>query len=148
MQNPPRRVGEAAIEDALRKDPRCHPENVIPKTPNAHHQTESTMEKVLSTSCRMGNAIQKILIASRRMESPPREIPNISCQMARALPFSPTVLMICGLSNHPRASQLTAMESHDVLKQALRKTTPKAVAADLGVSLSLVYKWADRKSVV
>jgi hypothetical protein len=38
------------------------------------------------------------------------------------------------------------MESHDVLKQALRKTSPKAVAADLGVSLSLVYKWAEKPS--
>ena len=36
------------------------------------------------------------------------------------------------------------MESHEVLKRALQKTTPKAVAADLGVSLSLVYKWAER----
>ena len=36
------------------------------------------------------------------------------------------------------------MESHDVLRQALRKTTPKAVAAELGVSLSLVYKWAEK----
>jgi hypothetical protein len=37
-----------------------------------------------------------------------------------------------------------AMESHEVLRRALRKTTPKAVAADLGVSLSLVYKWAEK----
>ena len=36
------------------------------------------------------------------------------------------------------------MESHEVLRRALRKTSPKAVAADLGVSLSLVYKWAER----
>jgi hypothetical protein len=36
------------------------------------------------------------------------------------------------------------MESHDVLKKALQKTTPKAVAAELGVSLSLVYKWAEK----
>lgn len=36
------------------------------------------------------------------------------------------------------------MESHEVLKRALQKTTPKAVAADLGVSLSLVYKWAEK----
>jgi hypothetical protein len=36
------------------------------------------------------------------------------------------------------------MESHEVLRRALRKTTPKAVAADLGVSLSLVYKWAEK----
>lgn len=38
------------------------------------------------------------------------------------------------------------MESHEVLKEALKKTTPKAVAADLGVSLSLVYKWAEKPS--
>ena len=36
------------------------------------------------------------------------------------------------------------MESHEVLKRALRKTSPKAVAAELGVSLSLVYKWAEK----
>ncbi len=36
------------------------------------------------------------------------------------------------------------MESHEVLKRAMQKTTPKAVAADLGVSLSLVYKWAEK----
>ncbi len=38
------------------------------------------------------------------------------------------------------------MESHEVLRRALQKTTPKAVAADLGVSLSLVYKWAEKPS--
>lgn len=36
------------------------------------------------------------------------------------------------------------MESHEVLQRAMRKTTPKAIAADLGVSLSLVYKWAEK----
>lgn len=35
------------------------------------------------------------------------------------------------------------MDSNEVLRQALRKTSPKAVAADLGVSLSLVYKWTE-----
>ncbi len=38
------------------------------------------------------------------------------------------------------------MESHEVLRDALKKTSPKAVAADLGVSLSLVYKWAEKPS--
>lgn len=38
------------------------------------------------------------------------------------------------------------MESHEVLRQAFSKTSPKAVAADLGVSLSLVYKWAEKQS--
>jgi hypothetical protein len=36
------------------------------------------------------------------------------------------------------------MESHEVLRRALRKTSPKAVASDLGISLSLVYKWAEK----
>ncbi len=36
------------------------------------------------------------------------------------------------------------MESYDVLKHALKKTTPKAVASELGVSLSLVYKWTEK----
>lgn len=38
------------------------------------------------------------------------------------------------------------MESHEVLRNAFAKTSPKAVASDLGISLSLVYKWAERQS--
>ena len=38
------------------------------------------------------------------------------------------------------------MESHEVLKDAFEKTSPKAIAAELGVSLSLVYKWAQEQS--
>lgn len=38
------------------------------------------------------------------------------------------------------------MESHEVLRRAFAKTSPKAVAADLGISLSLVYKWAEKQS--
>lgn len=38
---------------------------------------------------------------------------------------------------------LRRMDSNEVLREALRKTSPKAVAADLGVSLSLVYKWTE-----
>lgn len=34
------------------------------------------------------------------------------------------------------------MESHEVVRQALSKGNPKEVAASLGVSLSLIYKWA------
>ena len=34
------------------------------------------------------------------------------------------------------------MESHEVVRQALDKISPKEVAAEMGVSLSLVYKWA------
>ena len=39
------------------------------------------------------------------------------------------------------------MESNEVLRQALRQTSPKAVAAELGVSLSLVYKWTEPTAV-
>jgi transcriptional regulator with XRE-family HTH domain len=38
------------------------------------------------------------------------------------------------------------MESHEVLRRAFEKTSPKAIASELGVSLSLVYKWAERQS--
>ena len=38
------------------------------------------------------------------------------------------------------------MESHEVLRNAFAKTSPKAVASDHGISLSLVYKWAEKQS--
>lgn len=38
------------------------------------------------------------------------------------------------------------MESHEVLKNAFEKSSPKEVASELGVSLSLVYKWAQEQS--
>ena len=38
------------------------------------------------------------------------------------------------------------MESHEVLRNSFQKTSPKAIAAELGVSLSLVYKWAEKQS--
>lgn len=38
------------------------------------------------------------------------------------------------------------MKSHQVLKAAFDKSSPKAIASELGVSLSLVYKWAQDQS--
>ncbi|MGC6427285.1 MAG: phage regulatory CII family protein [Akkermansiaceae bacterium] len=38
------------------------------------------------------------------------------------------------------------MESHEVLKKAFQSCSPKEVASELGVSLSLVYKWAQEQS--
>ena len=35
------------------------------------------------------------------------------------------------------------MESHEILKEVLRKTSAKQIAADMGLSLSLIYKWAE-----
>ena len=38
------------------------------------------------------------------------------------------------------------MKSHEVLKEAFDTSSPKAIASELGVSLSLVYKWAQDQS--
>jgi transposase len=38
------------------------------------------------------------------------------------------------------------MESHEVLRKVFEKVSPKAIAAELGISLSLVYKWAEKPS--
>jgi hypothetical protein len=34
------------------------------------------------------------------------------------------------------------MQSHEILRQALETTNPKEIASEMGVSLSLVYKWS------
>lgn len=38
------------------------------------------------------------------------------------------------------------MESYEIFKEAFKKSSPKEVASQLGVSLSLVYKWAQQQS--
>lgn len=35
------------------------------------------------------------------------------------------------------------MESHEIIKKCFEKHSPKEIASDLGVSLSLLYKWAE-----
>lgn len=35
------------------------------------------------------------------------------------------------------------MESHEVMREVLRETPAKRVASEMGLSLSLVYKWAE-----
>ncbi|MGA2174842.1 MAG: phage regulatory CII family protein [Verrucomicrobiota bacterium] len=35
------------------------------------------------------------------------------------------------------------MESHELLRDVFQKISPKQAAADLGLSLSMVYKWAE-----
>jgi hypothetical protein len=39
-----------------------------------------------------------------------------------------------------------AMQSHELLKEVLKKTSAKQVAGELGLSLSLIYKWAEPPS--
>lgn len=38
------------------------------------------------------------------------------------------------------------MESYEIFKEAFKKASPKEIASELGVSLSLVYKWAQEQS--
>ena len=38
------------------------------------------------------------------------------------------------------------MESHDILKKAFKNCSQKEIAGELGISLSLVYKWAQEQS--
>ena len=35
------------------------------------------------------------------------------------------------------------MQSHELLREVFDKTSPKQVSADLGLSLSMIYKWAE-----
>lgn len=36
------------------------------------------------------------------------------------------------------------MESHEVLREVIKETSPKKISADLNVSMSLVYKWCEK----
>ena len=38
------------------------------------------------------------------------------------------------------------MQSHELLKEVLKKTSAKQISADMGLSLSLIYKWAEPPS--
>jgi hypothetical protein len=42
-----------------------------------------------------------------------------------------------------RPVEIALMQSHEVLREVIEKTSPKLIAADLDLSLSLVYKWAE-----
>lgn len=37
---------------------------------------------------------------------------------------------------------IAPVESHEILRDAFEKTSPKEIASELGISLSLVYKWS------
>lgn len=43
----------------------------------------------------------------------------------------------------PHASLFPGMESHEILRDVFQKVSPKQAAAQLGLSLSMVYKWAE-----
>ena len=39
--------------------------------------------------------------------------------------------------------KMRPMHSHEILKEVLKKTSAKQIAGDMGLSLSLIYKWAE-----
>ena len=47
------------------------------------------------------------------------------------------------LANGVRLSQCFAMQSHELLREVFQKCSPKQVSATLGLSLSMIYKWAE-----
>jgi hypothetical protein len=38
---------------------------------------------------------------------------------------------------------MEAMESHEILREVFQKTSPKHAASELGLSLSMIYKWTE-----
>ncbi len=38
---------------------------------------------------------------------------------------------------------IQAMQAHDVMREVLKRTSAKQISADMGLSLSLIYKWAE-----
>ena len=62
--------------------------------------------------------------------------------------LSPESRYDCHGTRFPLAKRLRvfhrlAMQSYELLREVFEKRTPKQVAADLGLSLSMVYKWAE-----
>jgi len=47
------------------------------------------------------------------------------------------------LPNTARFGSLAGMESHEIVREVFEKTSPKHLAGELGLSLSMVYKWAE-----
>ena len=41
---------------------------------------------------------------------------------------------------------MQAMESHELLREVFQKVSPKQAAAEMGLSLSMIYKWAEPPS--
>lgn len=69
----------------------------------------------------------------------PREsIPVVVRNCAPAFLYAPL-----RLANSRRAFHAAAMQSHELLREVFQKTSAKQVSADLGLSLSMIYKWAE-----
>jgi len=78
----------------------------------------------------------------RRLACPSAEgavLPRRGQGQARRLPYSGPF----ALASSWRRPHLHIMRSHELLRQVLETTSPKQVSADLGLSLSMIYKWAE-----
>jgi hypothetical protein len=42
-----------------------------------------------------------------------------------------------------RSQDAGRMQAHEVMREVLKKTSAKQISADMGLSLSLIYKWAE-----
>ena len=62
------------------------------------------------------------------------------CNRARAV--SGSLRIQIRLANCPRLFHFRGMESHELLREVFDKKPPKEVSADLDLSTSMVYKWA------
>jgi hypothetical protein len=49
-----------------------------------------------------------------------------------------------GLRFANAAARSAPMHSHEVMKEVLKKTSAKQIASEMGLSLSLIYKWAEQ----
>ena len=63
--------------------------------------------------------------------------------MGRIGPIEPSAPESFALASRTDPNQISAMESHEVLREVLEKCNAKQVASDMGLSLSLIYKWAE-----
>jgi hypothetical protein len=53
---------------------------------------------------------------------------------------------LCGIALLDATFTIARMQSHELLKEVLKKTSAKQISADMGLSLSLIYKWAEPPS--
>jgi hypothetical protein len=60
-----------------------------------------------------------------------------------AFTISPEIWNRFPLANLPPLDHFPAMQSHELLREVFEKATPKQVAADIGLSTSVIYKWAE-----
>ena len=67
-------------------------------------------------------------------------------QMSRIIKHSPVNLVHPvkkDLANLLCLFHLSCMQSHEVLREVFQQCSPKQVASQLGLSLSMIYKWAE-----